>query len=554
MEIRTGRGFWLAAALAVPVVLVGCPSADEPDEEAPADSGGTPAETAASDAGPAPPDASPPVESVLSIVIGVSDAIDPAIQPLLGVISGPDPSYASSAVDLSLHLADIGMLSVKNDAYGDGRLDMELMFHCSDEAGYPAWDCDPGDAANYDFALSDWQFTRWVLGGFDPVLRIGGESKPVAVAHAFKGPQTAAQEAAWIGAAKVILTRYDEADAHPGLLATVQLWNEWPSDAQWDRSNDAFVSFWVTAYGELAQALPTAKIGGPGFSDSATRAVIAGQGGPAVELLTALHAAGVAPAWLGWQLFDSDPTVFAAATEAWEALLAGTGDYAGLPWAQTGFFDASERVFAAWGPSLLDAEGAAIGLVERDKRLNRKEGAAQLTAAWIAMQHGRIAAAHYFRAGDTESSPVADPSASGTTASQVGERGLFYGDTVGTYKRSAHAARLWARMATDFAAKLVTPRSVDGPEGARLWVLAGEASGGRRAVLVSNPSAADLSWVATFPGEEPGVPVGHIASLHQLDGIADGKKPIADGVEGDAPIPIGSGTVQLLIVMPLESQ
>ena len=276
MEIRTGRGFWLAAALAVPVVLVGCPSADEPDEEAPADSGGTPAETAASDAGPAPPDASPPVESVLSIVIGVSDAIDPAIQPLLGVISGPDPSYASSAVDLSLHLADIGMLSVKNDAYGDGRLDMELMFHCSDEAGYPAWDCDPGDAANYDFALSDWQFTRWVLGGFDPVLRIGGESKPVAVAHAFKGPQTAAQEAAWIGAAKVILTRYDEADAHPGLLATVQLWNEWPSDAQWDRSNDAFVSFWVTAYGELAQALPTAKIGGPGFSDSATRAVIAG--------------------------------------------------------------------------------------------------------------------------------------------------------------------------------------------------------------------------------------------------------------------------------------
>jgi hypothetical protein len=274
----------------------------------------------------------------------------------------------------------------------------------------------------------------------------------------------------------------------------------------------------------------------------------------AEDWLDELYEEGIKPDWMGWHLYSNDPQEFLKAASEYADLLAGTGQFKDVSWAGTGFFEDSLQVVDAWGNSPMSVSFGGgwefMSIVDVDRIYNRKEGASTMTASWIAMQHAPIERAFYDRFGDRNSDPTMDPNADNTLLSMIGSKGLFYGDTAGTYKRSAHAVRLWARMVDEFSAALAakpTIKVVDGPADQRLWMLAGAAPDGRKAVLVSNPNEAAVRWMARFGQSQ--VMANHFSDVEifQVDGNKDGKKALLYGGEA---FNIPAGTVQLVVFTP----
>ncbi|HIN85432.1 MAG TPA: hypothetical protein EYN06_03045 [Myxococcales bacterium] len=242
------------------------------------------------------------------------------------------------------------------------------------------------------------------------------------------------------------------------------------------------------------------------------------------------------------------------AASAYAELLAGAGQYKDVSWTGSGFFEDSLQIVDAWGntPMFVSLGGGweFMSIVDVDRIYNRKEGASTMTASWIAMQHSPVERAFYDRFGDRNSDPTVAPDSVNTLLSMIGSKGLFYGDTAGTYKRSAHAARLWARMVNEFSAELASEPSVnvvDGQVGQRLWMLAGAAPDGRKAVLVSNPNEVAVRWMVRF-GESQAM-ANHFSGVEifQVDGNKDGKKSLL--YAGEA-FKIPAGTVQLVVFTP----
>ena len=365
----------------------------------------------------------------------------------------------------------------------------------------------------------------------------------------YKGPANKKEEDNWIQAASNVVERYDGWKGKNKTLSYVQIWSEWPGDSYWSRSNKEFIQFWGRALQKLKKTAKHIKLGGPGFSSEATLQVIAGENGHVVAFLEHLHDKGIKPDWLGWHLHSNRPEQFLDATSAYRDLLNGSGVYTWVNWSGSNFFDGVELVADSWGTSEFDDAGDLMPVPDVDRIFNRREGAAKMTSAWIAMQHGGVVRAYYRRCSDAKSDPAVDPEKNNALHTEIGGPGLFYGDLSGAYKPSAHSMRLWARMVTEFSQSM----AVSAVEQAKdtevpVWTLAGVDEDGRRALLVSNPNPEPTEWWCQFKGV-PSTPTDFSnVTIHYVDGAQNGK----DGVpwSGEGVFEIGAFTSQLVVFEP----
>ena len=480
-----------------------------------------------------------------TIIVTQNTTDDTLIQPLLGVISGPLPPKDSPAPDLTPQLQDIGITSIRNNGYWDDRLDIESIFRCPDTSTYPSWECDPNNDANYHWGPSDTLFQSFLDGGFEPFLRLGGEEHCGGRDHDFHGPQNEVQENNWIVAAIKIAKRYTRWRGQDSGIQYLNIITEWPNKGFWDRSNIQFIQFWAKAFKAIKEAFPDKKVGGPGFL-TPTMYTIHGEisGNLAISFLKELYEQGLRPDWIGWHLWQNNPEYYYRAGRQFRDLLNGVGDFASVPWAGTDFFKGVELICDAYGVNQYeDDNGGPLVPLPRAlqyKLMNKKEGAAMLTGIWIGLQYTDVVRAYYYRAGDDRSDPK-----NGPNDPDMGWSGLFYGDSLGTYKPKAHAIRLWSQMVKNYPRRLITDFPSIGTDSTKLWVLAGKGSG-RYGVLLSNTEDQDATYSLVLEGV-PVRPASFQVDVYQVDDSHDGRAPV-HWTGGAFVIP--AQTVQMLVLTP----
>ncbi|NOY78095.1 MAG: T9SS type A sorting domain-containing protein [Calditrichaeota bacterium] len=478
-----------------------------------------------------------------TLIITRNTSTDTLLQPLLGVISGPLPGNGSPAPDLTPQFQDIGVTSIRNNAYWDDRLDIESIFSCPDTSTYPSWDCDPDNDAYYHWGPSDTLFQSFIDGGFEPFFRLGGEAHCSVREHDFHGPQNEIQEDHWITAALKIARRYTHWRGNKSPIRYLNIFTEWPNKEFWDRSDPEFIHFWAKAFKAVKSAFPGYKVGGPGFL-APTMNVIKGETthNPAIAFLTELYNQQLRPDWIGWHLWQNNPERYYQAGRQFRDLLNGVGDFASVPWAGTDFFKGVELICDAYGVNPYE-ENSAGGLVELPRTklnelMNKKEGAAMFTGIWIALQQTDVVRAYYYHAGDALSDPSAGPN-----DQNMGWTGLFYGDPRGSYKPKALAFRLCSQMVKNYPKLLSSDFPSVGTDSLKLWVLAGKGKSGY-GVLISNTEEQAQTYSLILEGV-PVRPANFQVEVYQVDDTNDGRTPIR-WTGGSFEIP--AGTVQMLVL------
>jgi hypothetical protein len=422
--------------------------------------------------------------STINLTIGEIFSENSSVKSFLGVISGPIQPPESGIHDISEHLKDIGVTTIRNNDYFDDRMDIEGIFNCGGDT-YPSWEgCDAEDDSYYNWGPSDELFQSWVDGGFEPFLRLGGEVQNASKHHDFKGPQNTTQEDNWIIAAQKVVDRYLNWNGVENTFTYLDIWTEFPSDSFWDRSNSDFFSFWIKVFQTFKKEYPQLKIGGPGFIAGQAMKVVSGEDSVAEQFLEFLYENNVKPDWIGWHLFYNSPETFYGVAQAYYELLHGTGMFSDVSWAGTGFFDDVELIVDAYGISAMNAS-----VDEIDAVYNKSLGAAYRTGAWIALQYSPVTKAFLYRAGDPSTTPNSPIEINGNYT------GLFYGDSTGTYKPAAYAFKLWSKVVNGYSTLLTTSSFSESRE---VWYLAAKNSQGEIGILITNISKKDVQYSISF--------------------------------------------------------
>ncbi len=419
-----------------------------------------------------------------NIIVNPPANNDTLIMPLLGVISGPLPPPDSPLPDITPQLQDIGVTSIRNNDNYDDKLDMEALFRCpncfsnpnQNQNWVPAWCCDPNDAGSLHFEASDTLFRAIRNGGFNLFFRLGGESQSGLPYqhHVFKGPQDTVSENNWIEAAIPVVNHYDNFEGTTNQLDYLDIWTEWPNGNFWGRTDDEFIWFFTKALDTLKTHFPDKKIGGPGFLVPTVHVINGNPNNKAVDLLTSLYNHQVKPDFISWHLWSLNAMHYYMAGENFRKLLNGDAPFNSVPWAGSGFFDGVEIICGAWGTPKLNVPDWEVYTL-----YNKQKGSAQLTADWIAMQETNTVRAYYYRDAD----PHSDPD---TTAGEVGNSGIFYGDATVTYKPKAYAFKLWSSVYGEFPQKLSCNFPVYAADSSKLWALSAKNSQDAFAFLIAN--------------------------------------------------------------------
>jgi len=427
-------------------------------------------------------------ETTINYKINIqSENSNGTVQNLLGTISGPLPTPETTGIDLTPQMQDVGITSVRNNDNYDDSLDIEGIFQCPDNTYYPSWECDATDEQFYFWEESDTTYSAIIGGGFEPFLRLGGESESHYNHHDFAGPQNELQENNWIIAAKKMVERYKNWSDQNNAFQYLDIWTEWPNTVFWDRSNNDFLNFWAKAFKAIKTSYPELKVGGPGILKP-TVDVIAGltNNNWAVSFLNKMYLEGVKPDWIGFHLWKNDPELYYKAANQFKDLLDGTGDFSSMIWSGTGFYKDVELICDAYGfgKSYDNEEGQPVDLSKEElfEIMNSKKGATILCSQLIAMQQGGIVRAYYYRTGDPESSPDVGP-----YDKKRGWTGLFYGDSLGTSKPSSNAFRLFAKLYHEFPNVLSTDFVSIGSTGEKIFYLASKNTE-HNAIILANPS------------------------------------------------------------------
>jgi hypothetical protein len=406
-----------------------------------------------------------------SVVLDFSEPAAARAPLRVGVIAGP--TGTPDMPDLTKRFQEFGIRYIRNNDYYDDRLDMEGIFNCGG-ATYPSWDgCDPKDPKNYNWSPSDAMMKVYKDGGFEPMLRLGGEWQNKGRNHDFKGPQTPTQEQNWIVAATAVAKRYRHQYTY------LNIWTEFPGKQFWDRKETEFAPFWSAAYKAVKEAAPEARVGGPGFAMMAVKEVQRGQShGTAEAFLRQLYRDRVRPDWIGWHMFSNDPQDLLTTGRLFRDLLEGSGQFSGVPWASDRFFSGVELVLDALGTSVRDGREKMERAEAQDLHRGPRGGAI-IGAHLVALQATDTTRAYIYRASDP--------------APQRGKQaqswlGLFAGDQAGTPKKRAHAVRLWAAFTSEYPT--ITALSV--PTGDGPWAALATGTKGS-AVFVANVTNAPIS-------------------------------------------------------------
>ena len=433
-----------------------------------------------------------------SIVVSEPTNDDTLLTDLLGVISGPLPPPGTTLPDITPQLQDIGVTSIRNNGYRDDKLDMEAMFRCPSENPdtVPCWYCDPHDMSNYHFEASDTLFRAIRDGGFSIFFRLGGENQSALPnqVHVFHGPQDTVAENNLIQAFIPVVEHYDNFEGNSDLLDYLDIWTEWPNTDFWERPDDEFIWFFTKAFDTLKTHFPDKKIGGPGFLVPTEKVINGETANKAVDLLNSLYTHNLKPDFISWHLWSIDPERYYWAGERFRQLLDGTGPFSVLPWAGTNFFDNVEIICGAWGTPPLYSDGTPLPPDLLYKYYNGKEGAALLTADWIAMQQTNTQKAYYYRCADFMTSGP------DTTVYPAGGSGLFYANYDVDYKPKAYAFKMWSQIYNEFPQKLSCDFPVYASDSSKLYVLTSKNNLGGYGFLVSNTEYADKTFDITING------------------------------------------------------
>ncbi len=409
---------------------------------------------------------------------------DTVLTDLLGVISGPLPPPSTTLPDITPQLKDIGVTSIRNNDYRDDKLDMELMFKCPspNPDTVPCWNCDPNDMSNYHFEGSDTLFKSILDGGFSIFFRLGGENQSALPnqIHVFHGPQDTIAENNLIQAFVHVVEHYDSFEGNSNLLDYLDIWTEWPNPEFWERSGNEFIWFFTKALDTLKTHFPDKKVGGPGFLVPTEKIIDGETSNKAVDLLYSLYTHNLKPDFISWHLWSIEPERYYLAGERFRQLLDGTGPFSVLPWAGTHFFDNVEIICGAWGTPPVYQNGIPLYPDSLYKYYNEEEGAALLTADWIAMQETNTQKAYYYRCADFMTSGP------DTTVYPAGGSGLFYANYNVDYKPKAYAFKLWSRIYNEFPQKLYCGFPVYSQDFSKLYVLPAKNPYNAYGLLVAN--------------------------------------------------------------------
>jgi hypothetical protein len=382
-----------------------------------------------------------------------------AVEPLLGVDSGPLPYGDAGSADVTRQYQEIGVTAIRTHG-NPGAFSMSYV--------YPDKTADPGSRSSYDFALSDRAFRAMLSGGFAPYLRLGDAYERVAP------PRTAAERRNWVAAAVNVVRHYTQGlwGGFSAQLAAVEIWNEpdnghfWPAPL----TRTDFFALYEETTTALRAAFPDLRIGGPAFAPAGS---LAPQGREYVHaFLTYMHEHGVPLDFVSWHIYSNDHRDYSGGAAFYRAEMRAHG------------YGAAESHITEWNTS-------PRGLSPADELAVRSgaRGAAIDTAAWIALQQSDVVFSSFFKG--------QDPSMSAPWF-----YGLFYAD--GTPKKPALAFSLWH----DFTAcERLLGVAVSGSRDAKsaLVVLGGnDAHAGKRMLLLANPSALSLTWSASAAGATVG--------------------------------------------------
>lgn len=377
----------------------------------------------------------------LSIV--VSDTpVGVTLKPLLGVNGGPTAQGDATNVDVTSQYKAIGVTMVRtHDLYGP--MDMSVI--------YPDRSKNPALAASYNFTDSDKAFDAIIAGGFEPYLRIGDSWDNV------MPPATEAERANWAAAAAYVVGHFRSR----GAFSYVEIWNEpdltsqfWPSP----RTRAEFFDLYVKAAQAISAAYPMLKVGGPGLTQGSFSTE---SGKEYLSSFLAYVKSQSAPLdFFSWHCYSNNPDDYLAGATYIEQQLDGNG------------FTNTENIISEFNTSDKNETAEEV----QKLRLGGK-GAAIITGSWIALIQGGIDQAFLYRGNDT--------SMNLTTF-----YGLFYAD--GSFKRNAHAFSLWSRSTAYPTLLDVTASSTVLTDLSPLYMMAGRNSTGKRALLVSNPTATTL--------------------------------------------------------------
>jgi hypothetical protein len=308
------------------------------------------------------------------------------VRPLLGVNAGPLPSGELGNPAVSAQYTDIGVNAVRTHDF-TGPVDMYVM--------YPDTSADPSLESSYDFTESDTVMAAIHGNGHKIYFRLGNSYD--------RGTTPPANIPNWIEAAKNVIRHYTQGKwggfYYP--IHYVEIWNEPQNTHFWTGTGTEFLQFFEEVAKALKAEFPELKIGGPGFLPTG---YAIGTFPP--TFLTYCRNQSVPLDFLSWHIYNNDPAVYRGAGLFYRELLDSYG-----------YTTASSHI-TEWntepGPERYNAQGAA-----------------QMTAAWVALQDARVDVSTFYRGTDT-------------SMDAPDFYGLFYAD--GSYKKMAYAFKAWSRM------------------------------------------------------------------------------------------------------------
>jgi len=428
------------------------------------------------------------------------------IKRLLGVNIGPAPAGDDpSNANLTKAYAQLNVNLVRtHDFYGP--LDMAVM--------YPDRTRDPADPKSYDFAQSDEMWTTIVGAGCEPYLRLGDSWNNA------KPPANAAERANWAKAAVQVVRHYRERSGwgvkYASVLRYVEIWNEPDQQQFWPkpRTPQEYFQLYEETTRALKQAFPDLIVGGPGISPAGA---LAPQGKKWTrDFLDYARQKNAPLDFFSWHMYSNDPNDWANAAKFYRGELDARGF-------KTTMMHVTEWNTAVKPEIMQSAEASALR--------TGGEGAAILTAAWIAMQDHGVEVSTFYRG--------PDPAMNAPTF-----YGLFYAN--GNPKQIAFAFLLWSKMA-DYPKRL----SVTAAPNTSLWMLAGQADYGGIGLLIANPVDTPIRY--SIAGAE-----NFKTSVRQIGDARDPAQspppslPLNEQIQSFTPtgnvIEIGAHTVQLVIL------
>ncbi|MBI5304634.1 MAG: hypothetical protein HY868_21050 [Chloroflexi bacterium] len=425
------------------------------------------------------------------VTITLGAAMDAPINRLLGVNIGPVPAGSDPKnADLANAYKQIGVNLVRtHDFYGP--LDMAVM--------YPDRARDPADQKSYDFTKSDAIWRAIVNGGFEPYLRLGDSYNNA------KPPANAQERANWVKAAVAVIRHYREGkwNGFTTQFRYVEIWNEPDNQQFWSKPRTAQEYFQL--YDETARALkqtfPDLIVGAPGLTPAGA---LAPQGKKwTQDFLDYVRQKNAPLDFFSWHMYSNDPNDWANAAQFYRRELDARG------------FTKTAQHVTEWNTQ---TKSDAMKGAEATALRTSGQGAAILTAAWIAMQQNGVAVATFYRG--------PDPALDAPTF-----YGMFYAD--GKPKRIALAFSLWTKLA-DHPQRV----NVSAAPNTSLWMLAGKNDAGESALLIANPTAAATTY--SIAGAE-----NRATTIWQVN---DASAQVQSLASPGAVIEIGGNTMQLVIL------